>query len=246
MSCPETLRTQAWLDGELDDKAADEAERHVRICAECRMLSEDAARLSDAIRLEATKHRAPQALRARISAAIDAEPARRTDRRSFWLGAGSGAAAVALAAALGVVAILPPSPASLTQAIMDAHTRALMRGKTIEVASSNHHTVKPWFAGRVPVSPPVADFPRQGFDLVGGRVDKVAGTDAAVVVYRHDKHEIDLFVWPDRGTHLPRESTRLGYHAIFWKRNDLSFAAVCDMEGPELSKFVHLVRSEPE
>ena len=246
MSCPETLRTQAWLDGELNDKAAAEAEQHARICTECRMLSEDAARLSDAIRLEATRHRAPEELRARVAAAIATEPPRRTDRRSFWLGASSGAAAAALAAGLGFLAILPPSPASLAQAITDAHTRALMSGKTIQIASSNHHTVKPWFAGRVAVSPPVADFPRQGFDLVGGRVDKVAGMQAAVVVYRHDKHEIDLFVWPDRDTRLPGETMRHGYHAIFWKRNDLNFAAVCDMEGPELSKFVRLVRSEPE
>jgi anti-sigma factor RsiW len=132
------------------------------------------------------------------------------------------------------------------RSLVDAHTRALMSGHVIEVASSNHHTVKPWFAGRVPVSPPVADFAADGFALAGGRIDKVAGSAAAVVVYRHGAHEIDLFVWPDRGSRLPASGVRHGYHAVFWKNGDLDFAAVSDMQSNELSRFVELVKGERE
>jgi anti-sigma factor RsiW len=248
MTCEETLRTQAYLDGELDETAAAEAERHIEDCAECQALSMDSALLSDALRKDAARHRAPKALRERIMQSLEdeASPVPLVRKRSFWMGAASGAAVSALAAALAIFAILPPSATTLAQSVTEDHIRALMAGRTIEVASSSHHTVKPWFAGRVEVSPPVADFPQQGFDLAGGRIDKVAGTRAAVVVYRHGLHEIDLFVWPDKGSQLPGEQSRHGYHAIFWKNGDLNYAAVCDMEGPELRKFVNLVRTEPE
>ncbi len=121
-----------------------------------------------------------------------------------------------------------------------------MQGRTIEVVSSDHHTVKPWFAGRAPLSPPVADFAAEGFPLAGGRLDRIGAARAAVVVYRHGRHEIDLYAWPDRGQELPDEAIRRGYRLIFWKRGDLDFAAVSDAAEPELRQFVALVRSEPE
>ncbi len=252
MSCPEMLRTQAHLDGELDEEAASEAERHLENCAECRTFSADAAGLSDWVRREAVRHRAPERLGSRIGAALDAEDAVANvvsfnrARRSFWLGAAGGAGVSALAAALAFLTILPPSARTIADSVADAHVRALMSGQTIQVASSNHHTVKPWFAGHVPVSPPVADFAAQGFSLVGGRVDEIANSPAAVVVYRHGRHELDLFSWADRASRLPGQSTTHGYHAVFWKSGDLDFAAVSDMERAELNRFVRLVRSERE
>jgi len=246
MSCSELLRTQAYLDGELDGAAAAEAERHIETCVECRQASVDAAELSDAIRRDAAPYRAPDALRERIKTALDAEAAPRVvpfRRRSFWVGAASGATTVAAAASLVLALILPPSAETLAQAITDDHTAALMGGHPIQIASSSHHVVKPWFAGRVDVSPPTPDFPQANFTLAGGRVDTVAGTRAAVVVYRHGAHVIDLFVWPDKGSMLPGNATRHGYHAIFWKSGDLDFAAVSDTERLELEKFVALVRS---
>ncbi|HSM94964.1 MAG TPA: zf-HC2 domain-containing protein, partial [Rhizomicrobium sp.] len=193
MNCPELLRTQAFLDGELAGEAAREAERHIESCEECRAFSASVAELSDAMRANTTHHRAPQALRAGIGALLDKEVAPaviipRWRRREFWSGALSGIGASALAAAVTFFAMLPPSAETLAQSVADAHTNALMSGKVIQVASSSHHTVKPWFAGKVEVSPPVADFAQQGFPLIGGRVDKVAGSRAAVVVYHHGRH----------------------------------------------------------
>ncbi len=240
------LRTQAYLDGELDAAAAADAERHIETCVECRQASVDAAELSDAIRRDTAPYRAPDALRARIAAALDAEAAPRVvpfTRRSFWVGAASGAAAMAAAASLVLALMLPPSAETLAQAIADDHTSAMMSGHTIQIASSSHHVVKPWFAGRVDVSPPTPDFPQANFTLAGGRVDTIAGTRAAVVVYRHGAHVIDLFVWPDKGSMLPGNAMRHGYHAIFWKSGDLDFAAVSDTERRELEKFVTLARS---
>lgn len=250
MSCPELLRTQAYLDGELEGVAAAEAERHIETCAACRAASADAAQISDVLRQRVPAWRAPGALRARIAAALDAEEATRVvvpfRRRNFWIGALSGAGATAAAASVALLLMLPPSAETLAQSVTDDHTRALMSGTLIQVASSSHHVVKPWFAGRVDVSPPTPDFPGQDFVLAGGRVDRVAGTPAAVVVYRHGRHAIDLFVWPDKGSALPGNATRHGYHAIFWKSGDLNFAAVSDTERRELEKFAALVRSTAE
>lgn len=247
MSCHEVLRTQAWLDGELDETAAAEAEQHANACAECRRFIADAARVSDAMRAHAPRWYAPAHLRAGITAAIANEkrPWRSALRnRNFWFGAASGTGVSALAAALALFLLLPVSSSTLVDAVTDAHTRALFSHQTIAVASSNHHTVKPWFAGRIDVSPPVADFASAGFVLAGGRVDRVAGEPAAVVVYRHGGHEIDLFAWADRGFVPPREAVRHGYHSMFWKSGDLDFAAVSDMDRGELHKFVQLVRGE--
>ncbi|MBS0275660.1 MAG: anti-sigma factor [Proteobacteria bacterium] len=250
MNCSEMLRTQAFLDGELDDTAAKQAERHIENCKACRAFSASIADLSDMLRKQIPHHRAPDALRRRVGKLLDEaeEAADPTPfrRRNFWMGALSGSGGTALAAGLALFLILPPSAATLAQSVTDAHVRALMNGKTIQVVSSNHHTVKPWFAGRVALSPPVADFQQQGFVLAGGRIDKVAGTQAAVVVYRHGKHEIDLFVWPAGKGALPGENTTQGYHAMFWRGGDLNFAAVSDTDWTELRKFSGLVRAEPE
>jgi anti-sigma factor RsiW len=251
MTCHELLRTQAYLDGQLDGAAAAEAERHMQGCLDCQAFSAEAAHLSDAVRRNLVRHRAPAHLRARVASALPRErpsakmlPFRLG--RGFWAGAASGVGVSALAAGFAILAILPPSAQTLAQAVTDAHTGALMSGRVIAVASSNHHTVKPWFAGRVPLSPPVADFAPQGFALTGGRRDTVAGNPAAVVVYRHGNHEIDLFVWAKARGPLPKETVTRGYRALFWSKGDLDFAAVSDMDKAELHKFAQLVQREPE
>jgi anti-sigma factor RsiW len=249
MNCPEILRTQAWLDRELDEIAAGEAERHANACAECRAFVADAAAVSDVMGRLAKRWHAPPQLRARVMSTIEKEFRRARAplcARTFWFGAASGAGLSVLVVALVLFLLVPVFSSTLVDAVTDAHTRALMNHQTIAVVSSNHHTVKPWFAGRVDVSPPVADFTAQGFALAGGRVDHIAGAPAAVVVYHHGAHEIDLFAWADKESSLPREAVRHGYRAMFWKNGDLDFAAVSDMERGELARFVQLVRSAPE
>ena len=255
MGCAETLRTQAYIDGEVDGAGAEAVARHIKGCPDCQAICADAAALSDAIRDQAARHRAPTALRLRVERMLADEAAtgsasranaRRAVRRGFWFGAGAGAGLTGLAAGLALLLTLPPSGAGLSASLIDAHTRAMMTGREIEVVSSDHHTVKPWFAGRVEVSPPVTDFATQGFNLIGGRLDHIAGVRTAVVVYRHGRHAIDLFVWADRGARLPGSGLRHGYRSVLWKSGDLDFAAVSDMQPTELAAFVDLVRGQPE
>jgi len=258
MSCPERLRTQAFIDGEIAEADVASVERHIEGCEDCQAFCADAAGVSDAIRSSATRHAAPDHVRRRVTMMLDAEPAptaatrrrapadARTDRRSFWRGAFGGAGITGLAASLAILAVQPPSPTTLVDQVTAAHTKALMDGREIAVVSSDHHTVKPWFAGRIDLSPPVRDFAAQGFKLIGGRLDKVGRAPAAVLVYQHGRHQVALFVWSDRGSPLPTEGVRHGYHTMFWKSGDLDFAAVSDTATPELANFVQLVRSQPE
>ncbi len=244
MACDESLKTQAYLDGELDAADALKAEAHLEHCAECQALAADHAELKEAM-AGASYHRAPAALRAKISDMLDAGtnvvPLKTPRKSSFWLGAGSGAGGMAIAAVLAFLVFMPANNAMVAD-LADAHVRSLMGEHLIDVASSDHHTVKPWFAGHSDVSPPTEDFKADGFTLVGGRADYVHGTRAAVVVYRHGAHVINLFAWADRNTRLPATGSRDGYRMVFWKQKDLDLAAVSDVDPAELDRFVDLVK----
>lgn len=243
MNCKEILHTQSYLDGELDGAAAAAVERHLENCADCQALAADMADLSDALRA-ATRHAAPPALRARITTALDREA--RPSRRGFWMGAASGAGVSALAAGFALLALLPPSAATLSESVVDAHTAALTGGKAIMVASSNHHTVKPWLAAHAGISPLVTDFGNRDFVLAGGRTDEVAGTRAAVAVYRHGNHQVDLFAWSDRGARLPPSGMVRGFRTAFWKMGDLDYAAVSDVDAAAFQKFTALAKAQRE
>lgn len=243
MSCKETLQTQSYLDGELQGAEATAAERHLESCADCQTLAAETADLSDALR-QVQRYRAPEILRARVTAALDREA--RPSGRSFWLGAASGASVSALAAGFALLALLPPTAASLSRSVADAHVAALTGNKTIMVASSNHHTVKPWLAAHAGISPPVSDFAEQGFVLVGGRMDEVAGARAAVTVYAHGNHQVDLFAWPDRGADLPTPGMSRGFRIAFWKSGDLDYAAVSDVDITAFQKFTDLAKAQRE
>ncbi len=240
MSCEHLLETQSYLDGQLDGAQSDAAERHLQTCAKCQAFAAQAADLSDALR-RTTRHQAPELLRARVRAALKREEAP-GKVRAFWWGAASGGGASALAAALALFLFLPPSAASLAEAIADAHARALTSGKTIMVASSNHHVVKPWLAAHAGISPPATDFAAQGFVLTGGRTDTIAGNVAAVSVYAHGNHELDLFTWVDKSGALPEGTTVRGFRTAFWKQGDLNFAAVSDVDEAAFRKFITLAR----
>jgi anti-sigma factor (TIGR02949 family) len=244
VSCQEVLHTQSYLDGELRGADAAAAERHLQSCPECQAMAAGTADLNDALR-KATHHVAPDTLRARLAAQLDRETAR-SPVRSFWYGAVSGGGLCALAAGFALLALLPPSGATLTRSVADAHVRALTGGKPIMVASSNHHTVKPWLAEHAGLSPPVADFAQAGFALAGGRVDEVGGSRAAVMVYRHGSHQLDLFVWPDRDARLPAPGITHGFRTRFWKSGDLDFAAISDVDAAAFQKFADLAQQQRE
>ena len=244
MSCDQNLNIQSYLDGELEGTAAAAAEKHLESCAECQAMATATADLSDALR-KVPRHRAPEMLRHRLAKQLDRETPP-SPRKSFWVGAASGGGLSALAAGFALFLLLPPSAATLSGSLVDAHTAALTGGKTIMVASSNHHTVKPWLAAHAGISPPVTDFAQQGFVLTGGRTDEVAGTRAAVAVYTHGNHEVELFAWPDRGSHLPEPGIVRGFRTAFWKAGDLNYAAVSDVDAAAFQKFIDLAKAQRE
>ena len=244
MTCEHGLTTQSYLDGELEGAAAAAAEAHLESCSDCQAQVAAIADLSDGLR-KVTRYRAPDTLRHKLTKQLDRESSR-APAKSFWVGAASGGGLSALAAGLALFLLLPPSAATLSQSIVDAHTAALTGGKAIMVASSSHHTVKPWLAEHAGISPPVTDFAAAGFVLAGGRVDEVAGSRAAVSVYRHGNHQVDLFAWVDRGTPLPASGIHRGFRTRFWKNGDMDFAAVSDVDAAAFDKFVGLAQSQRE
>jgi len=249
MPCNEALRVQAYFDGELDATAAMAVEQHLKGCVECARLYTDLNATRKLVRESAVYHRADDDLRQSITEMLDREggqPAKSRrwyagDRR-FLSGLTSGVGATALAAVMVFFLAAPPAPNLLVADVTNAHLRSLMSDHLIDVVSTDHHTVKPWFAGHTDVSPPVTNFDKQGFTLVGGRADYVDGHRAAVVVYRHGLHVINVFTWAANGEKLPNDVTRDGYHIVFWQSGDLVFCAVSDTGEGELAGLVRLIK----
>ena len=250
MQCPESLRTQAYFDGELDAVSAADIERHLEHCAECHTLHQDLTELRGALRRDLPYEDASPALRARVLRAVAADGGAsrpRADRmawrtRPFWLGMSGGLTSAAAAAVLAFWLIAPQVPNPTVDALLNAHVNSLLSTHLIDVASSDHHTVKPWFAGHTDVSPAVADFGPQGYELAGGRVAYVEHQRAAVVVYRHGAHVINVFTWAAAPGSLPDKTTRDGYHMVFWRAGDLQYCAVSDTGWDELLGLVRLLQ----
>jgi anti-sigma factor RsiW len=250
MPCNEALRVQAYFDGELDAVAAVDVERHLENCVECAALYADLDATRKLVRGSATYYRADDSLRESIVDKLSkgADPFAKSSRRyfgdrKFLSGLTSGVGATALAAVMVFFLAAPPAPNLLVADVTNAHLRSLMSDHLIDVVSTDHHTVKPWFAGHTDVSPPVTNFAKQGFTLVGGRADYVDGHRAAVVVYRHGLHVINVFTWAANGKKMPDDVTRDGYHIVFWQSGDLVFCAVSDTGEGELADLVRLIKN---
>jgi len=249
--CAESLRTQAYFDGEVDAVSAAEIERHAEHCSECRALLEDLAQLRAALRRDATYAHTPPLLRARVMRALDQEtetprhetrPPMMRKKTWFWTGAASGIGGTAIAASIAFFLLAPPLMNPMVNDLVSAHVRSLMPSHLIDVVSTDKHTVKPWFAGHADVSPVVADFEAQGYRLVGGRADYLDRQRSAVVVYQHGAHVINVFSWADEGHGLPGNTTRNGYHLAFWQQGNIQYCAVSDTGWDELLGLVRLLR----
>jgi len=239
----------AWLDREVDPLAQREIEAHLAGCAACRAAVDGARGFSAAIRAEAEYFEAPPALVARLAAAsrpaLPARPALR--RMAAWRPlalAASALLAVVLAGGIGYFGSLGGSQDPLVQDVVDGHVRSLQAEHLIDIASSDQHTVKPWFDGRLDAAPPVRDLTTEGFPLVGGRLDYLDGKSVAALVYRHRQHPINLFVGPAGATTAEQAlaTTRLGYNLRHWVAGDMSFWLVSDLDMNELKALEALLR----
>jgi anti-sigma factor RsiW len=253
MQCAEALRVQAYFDGELNAFSATKSERHTSVCGECRALLEDLEQVRTVLRQDLTHASAPPALRAQVMRSLDHESVVRRPRlkeerrirwrpRPFWQGAFSGIGGTAIAAGFALFLLAPPLTNPLLEDLVSAHVRSLMPDHLIDVVSTDKHTVKPWFAGHADVSPVVADFDPQGYRLIGGRADYFDHRRAAVVVYQHGPHVINVFSWAADQHSLPKNTTRNGYHLTFWRTGDLVYCAVSDTAWDELNGLARLLQ----
>jgi len=196
------------------------------------------------------KHRAPAALRQRIEAALPpvsapvvplAARTPRPSRRAFFGGMATGAVlSGALAATLALGVFRNDRDTTIADEIVSAHIRSLQAGHLMDVETSDRHTVKPWFNGKVDVAPPVIDLTAEGFTLLGGRLDYVDGEPVAAVVYQRRKHIINLFVAQRLSVAQASTTTRTiqGYNVRHWSEQGLDFWAVSDLAADELDEFV--------
>ncbi|MGH7091596.1 MAG: anti-sigma factor family protein, partial [Stellaceae bacterium] len=224
-ACDRTLLLQAEFDGELDAGASAALAAHRADCADCAENWRLLAAAREAM-VGATRHAAPPALRAALAHKLIAPARKRWVREGLSFVAGA-----ALAAGIGF-ALLPSGggESSLVAAVVDDHVRSLEPGHLADVVSTDRHTVKPWFDGRLDFAPPVKDLAGQGFPLLGGRLDYLAGHPAAALVYGHDKHRINLLVWPEKGVEAPASLQREGYNLVHWRGGGMEFWAVSDLE----------------
>jgi anti-sigma factor (TIGR02949 family) len=252
---------ESYLDNELARADARALEAHIDSCAECSALLTRLDALRRALRDGDLRYAAPTELRARIAASatspestdggtspvriLTANPSVRPRRTPApWL---RYAAACVLAFGAGSVsmALWNASPANtqsqLTRDLYASHWRALVANSPVDVVSSDRHTVKPWFAGKVAQAPVVRDFAEQGFALVGGRIDYVGAQRVPVLVYRHGQHLIDVFVLAGESATIGSASLSQGYRLEPIKLGDEFAAVVSDMDQTEFTRFAQLL-----
>lgn len=251
------LLIQADVDGELTPAEAARVGAHVETCPGCAAaqarLLDLSARLRRELPYHATSEDLRTAVRARIAAVATPEARRAGERvvrtvpwwkrlpRPRLTGGATFGAGFALAACV-VLALVLPGSGGLPDAVVAGHIRALQPGHLMDVASTDQHTVKPWFDGRLDYAPPVKDLKAEGFPLAGGRLDYLAGRPVAALVYGRRQHFIDLFVWPDSGRvdREPAGDSRNGYNVVRWTRDGMAFWAVSDLNAQELADFVRV------
>ena len=241
----------SFMDGELDAVHALRFEQHLSSCRSC---AEEVARFRNLRRVIAqddVRWRAPDHVRAQIMDAVRREST--GPRSATGIDRGGTASrllgilgrwsfvpsAAALAATLFLVLAVPQKGTSLTDELVRSHVRSLLVDHLTDVQTSDRHTVKPWFSGKIDFSPPVVDLASEGFPLVGGRLDYVGERVIAALVYRRNGHVINVFVWPEHSDKTGSE-TRDGYSLAYWSSSGLRITAVSDLNAKELEQFREL------
>ena len=237
----------AYVDGELDLVNHLRVEQHLQDCSSCAREDKNHSALKSALADESLYFRAAPDLRSRILKALP-----QTNRESQthkiwqwrWLTVATSVAAIVI---LGLLffQVIPNNDDLLAKEIASTHIRSMMANHLTDVPSTDQHTVKPWFDGKLDYAPPVTDLASQGFPLIGGRLDYLESRPVAAIVYQRRQHIINLFVYPsttnsDDGNKI---SIRQGYNLIYWKKSGMSFWAVSDLNPNELQEFTRLIQN---
>lgn len=249
MRCREVVPAlDAYLDGELGPVSAERVRRHLERCPACAERRQGRMALAAAIRAEVPYHRLSTAGGARIRRAIRRrapEPARAPVWRQWFAVAASAFLVFGAGLMAGSARDRVNGGQALDAEAVSGHIRALMLDHLTDVASSDHHTVKPWFNGKLDFSPPVQDLASQGFPLLGGRLDYLGGRAVAALAYGRRNHVIDVFVWPTSPPEreLPAQSgSEHGYWVIHWSHGGMTYWAVSDLNTTELHQFAALLQ----
>lgn len=231
----------AYLDQELGISEALAVERHLSSCAECQQAYAEQNGVSAQLKKADAYFVAPAHLARRITLALPKDPLPTLDKgwNLNWLNVGAATATLlAVVLSAGLYLSLPSAQERLMVELVSSHVRSLQVDHLSDVVSSDRHTVKPWFNGKLDFSPAVVDLAAQGFPLVGGRLDYLGGHTVAVLVYRHNQHPINLYIWPsterDAGS---RAQNRLGYHLQRWVAGGMTYWAVSELATDELEQF---------
>jgi anti-sigma factor RsiW len=240
----------AFIDGELDLSSRLEIEARLADDTALRAQVDGLRALRDAIREQADYHPAPDALRQRMAALARPAPIAPRPRQWFrWRPrAGSVAGSLAMAAAMTLalhLTLLRPSPDDrLLDEVVASHVRSTLGEHLVDVASSDHHTVKPWLSSRLDFSPPVHELPLPGSVFVGGRLDYLDGRPVAALVYRQGQHLVNAFVWRDSGgDSAPRFVVARGYQVAGWSRAGMVHWVISDLDPREFRKVVAAIEA---
>jgi anti-sigma factor RsiW len=231
-------------DGELDAAGILELEKHFRDCPACALAWRNAQTLKKSLKQDSLFFTAPPELRRAVKAGLHSQ-LKTGARWNFWnwnwlAGATTGFAAACLALLLTFTLSRPSAQQRLSLEIVSSNIRSLMADHMLDVVSTDQHTVKPWFNGRLDFSPPVKDLVAQEFPLVGGRLDYIGGRSVAALVFQRHKHVINLFIWPakEKDSKPAASASIQGYNVIHWSEAGMTFWAVSDLNVKELMEFV--------
>jgi anti-sigma factor RsiW len=241
----------AYVDGELDLARSLEIEQHMQKCQVCASAYRNQTMLRSAFKDNSLYHSAPPSLEKRIRSSLRREAKSEVGSRWFgwrWLPVGVAMALVLLIALVvwqTAPGLRPSGDELLAQEMVSNHVRSLqLESHRTDVISSDQHTVKPWFDGKLDFAPPVKDFSSQGFPLLGGRLEYLNNRSVAALMYQRQKHYINLYIWPAEQRNATSEvaTKRQGYNLLHWTNSGMTYWAISDLNGVELHEFARLVQ----
>ncbi|MFZ6734923.1 anti-sigma factor family protein [Undibacterium sp. Ji42W] len=241
----------AYLDQELDARQASQVEMHITGCHDCSDALSQMQAVKAGVKQHAHYHTAPAGLRTKIMA--DLSQQRPSRFRSWpWAWINLGLAGMSSAAFAGMLILYLNQPSAndiVNEDVLSSHFRSLAPGHLVDVVSSDQHTVKPWYAGKLDFSPPVRDLAAQGYPLLGGRLDYLAGRQVAALVYQRRKHIVSLYVYPENGKSPAASASAVssrGYQLMQWNAAGMHYVAVSDMNAEELAQFANQIKISAE
>jgi len=249
MTCQETGRLiHAFVDGELDLTKCLEMESHLRECKSCALAQEEIRAMSSSMKDASLRFTPSASFEKRLRAAVRSAAKEKPVTQSWWRWSTAAVSLAVVALAVWAVFVILNRPASDTlvaQEVVSSHVRSLMAQHLTDVPSSDQHTVKPWFDGKLDFSPPVRDLVAQGFELKGGRLDYIDNRPVTALVYQRRQHLINVFVWPAKSgaKSSTQASVSQGYNLIRWTNSGMEWWAISDLNLAELQQFVQLLEN---